>query len=156
MVVMAAFAHFYFLSKIVEELALLENGILVDLGTNGIVWLTVCIVVNMADMPEANALCNVLSQAATHFCRDCTIANTDVGTDQDSILNLQVKARVDMELRRKIDEINRLSQKTAKCVLDVCDFKTLAQAHVLSFIARVFVLCWWFMETGHWLKHSQA
>lgn len=123
MVVKAAFAHFFFLTKIVEELAQLEKGLLVDLGANGIVWLTVCVAVNMADMPEANALCNVLSQAATHFCRDCTVANADVGTERDSILNLQIKARVDMELRREIDRINRLSLKTAKCV-----------AHFFSFV----------------------
>ena len=101
-------AHFYFLTKICESLKQLEQGLLVDLGTEGRVWLTATVVVALADMPEANALCNVLGPKANHYCRHCTISRHEVGTPNDSFLALQKNARVDADHRRAIDGINRL------------------------------------------------
>lgn len=88
---------------------------LVDLGVQGQVWVTASVLVTLADMPEANALCHVLGPKANKYCRHCTISRSDVGTVSDSFLALQKNARVDADLRRLVDAINRLD-KAHKCV----------------------------------------
>ena len=105
---MIAEAHFYFVRRVLENLRPLERGKVVELGPGNLVWLTAVVSLILADMPEANALCNVLGPGANLFCRDCSIHKDDIGNKDDSVIALAFNARVDQEIRRDIDQITKM------------------------------------------------
>ena len=115
--VCSARGHIAFLRALIEEIMKHQDGVLVDLGPNGVAWLIICPIVFLADMPEANAACNVSAPGANLFCRDCEITKENIG--QETALHLQRHARTHFALYRALEEAARSRNRTAMCVFSL-------------------------------------